>query len=81
MGGDDAADNRMEPNMTRSYTTHTNAAAALSTAAEHFAIVGCEVSAFTDEDACWRFIHAQRAAYGVDHPLYARYAARRELAA
>ena len=64
-------------------TIHNTSAAALSTPADHFAVVGGRVHAFADEDACWRFVHGQRMAYESDPATFldARYANRRELAA
>ena len=62
---------------------HFSTASALATEAAHFAIVGGSTHAFADEDACWRFVHAQRDCFAADPATFldARYAARRELAA
>ena len=64
-------------------TTHLTTRSALTTAANHFAIVGGRIHAFTDEDACWRFIHGQREAFKIGPMTFldAHYATRRELAA
>ena len=63
--------------------THKSATSALSTTADHFAVVGGHVHAFADEDACWRFVHGQRSAFETDPASFldVRYATRRELAA
>ena len=63
-------------------TTHSTAAAALATKAQHFLVIANQFVAFANEDECWRVHQYENIITGsAETSRRAKYVSRRELAA